>query len=75
VSATTVPGRASSLRTIERESITPRIDSVARCRCGAHVIFDEVFGWLHAATGRSAAGILSDHVPGPAAGVGLAGWS
>jgi hypothetical protein len=31
------------------ESVTPRIDSQRRCRCTALIVWDEVYGWLHAA--------------------------
>jgi hypothetical protein len=49
------------------EKVTPRIDSIARCRCSAEVIFDEVFGWLHVAGNQAAAEMSPAHVPGPAA--------
>lgn len=32
------------------ESVTPRIDSERHCRCAATIIWDEVYGWLHAVT-------------------------
>jgi hypothetical protein len=31
------------------ESVTPRIDTQRRCRCAALIVWDEVYGWLHAA--------------------------
>jgi hypothetical protein len=34
------------------ESVTPRIDSERSCRCRAPIIWDEVFGWLHALPDR-----------------------
>jgi hypothetical protein len=30
------------------ESVTPRIDSQRRCRCETAIVWDEVYGWLHA---------------------------
>jgi hypothetical protein len=30
------------------ESVTPRIDSERRCRCTTLIVWDEVYGWLHA---------------------------
>jgi len=30
------------------ELVTPRIDSEKRCRCAMTIIWDEVYGWLHA---------------------------
>ncbi|MDT5038726.1 MAG: hypothetical protein QOE03_3911 [Micromonosporaceae bacterium] len=30
------------------EAVTPRIDSQRRCRCTAVIVWDEVYGWLHA---------------------------
>jgi hypothetical protein len=30
------------------ESVTPRIDSERHCRCAVTIIWDEVYGWLHA---------------------------
>ena len=30
------------------ESVTPRIDSERRCRCAITIVWDEVYGWLHA---------------------------
>jgi hypothetical protein len=57
---------------VEPERVTPRIDSTARCGCGADVVFDEVFGWLHAATSQPTPGSLATHVPGPARDAGQA---
>ncbi|MGC9670785.1 hypothetical protein ACNTMW_30085 [Planosporangium sp. 12N6] len=41
--------RATTTSRAVLESVTPRIDSERRCRCGATVVWDEVYGWLHAA--------------------------
>jgi hypothetical protein len=30
------------------EAVTPRIDSERRCRCAVVIVWDEVYGWLHA---------------------------
>lgn len=35
----------------EPEKVTPRIDSVTECSCRRVLVWDEVFGWLHLATG------------------------
>jgi hypothetical protein len=42
--------RATKTSRVVVESVTPRIDSERWCRCGAMVVWDEVYGWLHAAT-------------------------
>jgi hypothetical protein len=42
--------RATRTSRVVVESVTPRIDSERRCRCGTTVVWDEVYGWLHAAT-------------------------
>jgi hypothetical protein len=31
------------------EVVTPRIDSMVRCRCAGTLAWDEVYGWLHTA--------------------------
>jgi hypothetical protein len=52
----------------EPERVTPRIDSTARCRCHAELVFDEVFGWLHVAASQPGPQ-GSAHMPGPASDV------
>jgi hypothetical protein len=39
--------RATRTSRVVAESVTPRIDSERRCRCGTTVVWDEVYGWLH----------------------------
>jgi len=39
---------ATKTSRVRLESVTPRIDSERYCRCTATIIWDEVFGWLHA---------------------------
>jgi hypothetical protein len=43
--------RATRTSRVVVESVTPRIDSEGRCRCGAKVVWDEVYGWLHVTSG------------------------
>jgi hypothetical protein len=55
--------RATKTSRVVVESVTPRIDSERRCRCGATVVWDEVYGWLHTARPP---GPCSGPGPGPA---------
>jgi hypothetical protein len=57
--------RATRTSGVAVESVTPRIDSEQRCRCGATVVWDEVYGWLHA-VGR----VVRCQAPHPAASTG-----
>jgi hypothetical protein len=57
---------ARSAASVEPERVTPRIDSVALCPCGSPLVWDEVHGWLHVATGRPGRRPPADHVPRPA---------
>ncbi len=67
----TVTRPATSGAAAEPERVTPRIDSTARCHCGTDMIFDEVYGWLHATTSQPTPRALAVHVPGPAPAAGL----
>jgi hypothetical protein len=40
--------RATTRSRVAVESVTPRIDSERHCRCAVTIIWDEVYGWLHA---------------------------
>jgi hypothetical protein len=44
---------ATTTSRVRLESVTPRIDSEQSCRCTATIIWDEVFGWLHALADRA----------------------
>ncbi|HEV7896402.1 MAG TPA: hypothetical protein VGP31_00950 [Planosporangium sp.] len=57
------PVRATRTSRAVTESVTPRIDSERWCRCGATVVWDEVYGWLHAP-----GGVRSCRLPHPRAG-------
>ena len=42
--------RGMQVSQVAVESVTPRIDSQRRCRCAAVIVWDEVYGWLHASS-------------------------
>jgi hypothetical protein len=48
VATTTTSSTPTSL-----EVVTPRIDSMVRCRCAGTLAWDEVYGWMHTAAEKS----------------------
>jgi hypothetical protein len=54
------------------EQVTPRIDTEATCRCRGPLVWDEIHGWLHMATGTRCNRPVPAQLPALASGSGPA---